>query len=110
MLEELLGTKLRALYQRKKGRDLYDLWAVAQEHKIDIGKVISAFQHYISLQGVTISRSDFEKNLELKLADLAFREDIVPLLHSGVAYKSESAAEWLRDSFFQKLHKAPLSS
>ena len=24
--EELLGTKLRALYQRKKGRDLYDLY------------------------------------------------------------------------------------
>jgi len=26
VLEELLGTKLRALYQRKKGRDLYDLY------------------------------------------------------------------------------------
>jgi predicted nucleotidyltransferase component of viral defense system len=25
-LEELLGTKLRALYQRKKGKDLYDLY------------------------------------------------------------------------------------
>lgn len=25
-LDELLGTKLRALYQRKKGRDLFDLW------------------------------------------------------------------------------------
>lgn len=25
-LEELLGTKLRALYQRRKGRDLYDLY------------------------------------------------------------------------------------
>jgi predicted nucleotidyltransferase component of viral defense system len=25
-LEELLGTKLRALYQRRKGRDLFDLW------------------------------------------------------------------------------------
>lgn len=25
-LEELLGTKIRALYQRKKGRDLYDLY------------------------------------------------------------------------------------
>ena len=24
-LDELLGTKLRALYQRKKGRDLFDL-------------------------------------------------------------------------------------
>lgn len=30
-LEELLGTKLRALYQRKKGRDLYDMYiALAQ--------------------------------------------------------------------------------
>jgi len=25
-IEELLGTKLRALYQRNKGRDLFDLW------------------------------------------------------------------------------------
>jgi predicted nucleotidyltransferase component of viral defense system len=25
-LDELLGTKVRALYQRKKGRDLFDLW------------------------------------------------------------------------------------
>lgn len=25
-LEELVGTKLRALYQRKKGRDLFDLY------------------------------------------------------------------------------------
>jgi len=25
-LEELLATKLRALYQRRKGRDLFDLW------------------------------------------------------------------------------------
>lgn len=25
-LDELLGTKLRALYQRRKGRDLFDMW------------------------------------------------------------------------------------
>lgn len=25
-LDELLATKLRALYQRRKGRDLFDLW------------------------------------------------------------------------------------
>lgn len=105
MLEELLGTKLRAIYQRKKGRDLYDLWAVAQEHKIDTGKVISAFYHYISLQEVTISRSDFEKNIELKLADKAFREDILPLLRSGVDYDSESAAEWFRDSLLPLMAK-----
>ncbi len=30
-LEELLGTKLRALYQRKKGRDLFDLYIALTE-------------------------------------------------------------------------------
>lgn len=25
-LSELLGTKMRALYQRRKGRDLFDIW------------------------------------------------------------------------------------
>jgi predicted nucleotidyltransferase component of viral defense system len=98
-LEELLGTKLRALYQRKKGRDLYDLWAVAQEHKIDPKRVITAFQHYASQQGVVIRRNDFSKNLDLKLSDRAFYGDIIPLLRSGVDYKAESAAEWFRGSF-----------
>src|SRR5262245_30058626 len=31
-LEELLGTKLRALYQRKKGRDLFDLARAVEIH------------------------------------------------------------------------------
>jgi predicted nucleotidyltransferase component of viral defense system len=43
-LEELLGTKLRALYQRKKGRDLYDLWRVLDTEKINHGIVIECFQ------------------------------------------------------------------
>ena len=32
-LEELMGTKLRALYQRKKGRDLYDLYKALENKK-----------------------------------------------------------------------------
>jgi hypothetical protein len=43
-LEELLGTKLRALYQRRKGRDLYDLWRVLDTEKINHGIVIECFQ------------------------------------------------------------------
>ena len=35
-LDELLGTKLRALYQRKKGRDLFDLWYALTNAKISI--------------------------------------------------------------------------
>jgi predicted nucleotidyltransferase component of viral defense system len=45
-IHELLGTKLRALFQRKKGRDLFDLWYVAQHQAIDGAKVIECFLRY----------------------------------------------------------------
>lgn len=37
-MEELFATKLRALYQRKKGRDLLDLW-MSREAKPDYRKI-----------------------------------------------------------------------
>ena len=42
-LEELLATKLRALYQRRKGRDLFDLWKSCElkpERKISIHRFL----------------------------------------------------------------------
>ena len=35
-LEELMATKLRALYQRRKGRDLFDLWFVCGRDLVKI--------------------------------------------------------------------------
>jgi predicted nucleotidyltransferase component of viral defense system len=43
-IEELLGTKLKALYQRKKGRDLFDLYWALIHLDIDIGKVIHCYK------------------------------------------------------------------
>ncbi len=31
-LAELTGTRLRAVYQRRKGRDLFDLWKILSMH------------------------------------------------------------------------------
>jgi predicted nucleotidyltransferase component of viral defense system len=74
-LEELLGTKLRALFQRKKGRDLFDLFIVAESHpSLDFTKVIESFQRYVSHDQQLISRAEFEANLKDKLADAVFRE------------------------------------
>jgi predicted nucleotidyltransferase component of viral defense system len=39
MIEELLGAKLRALYQRKKGRDLYDLWLALTTLSVDDARI-----------------------------------------------------------------------
>lgn len=61
-LEELLGTKLRALFQRKKGRDLYDVW-YALKGGANAEKVVTCFARYMRESGRTVSRAEFEQNL-----------------------------------------------
>ena len=80
-VEELLGTKLRALYQRKKGRDLYDL-AMALQHfpKLDLNKTVQCFSKYMEHEESKVSRAQFEENLAGKLNDSFFLKDIQPLL------------------------------
>jgi len=90
-LEELLGTKLRALYQRKKGRDLYDLWRVLDTENISRRNVIDCFQRYIAVGGQKITRAQFEENMVRKMQDTAFLEDVVPLLPTEVSYQAETA-------------------
>ena len=92
-LEELLGTKLRALYQRKKGRDLYDLWRVLDTEKISQRNVIECFQRYISIGGQKVTRAQLEENMVHKMRDPAFLEDVVPLLPTEVSYQPKTAYE-----------------
>lgn len=97
-LEELLGTKLRALYQRKKGRDLFDLYfAMTQYPSLDLRQIAQCFKKYIAFTGNEITSKILITNIELKMEDNAFRQDILPLLpstHSG--YKPEEALEVVR--------------
>lgn len=80
-LEEIMGTKLRALYQRKKGRDLYDFAKVFEKFKkLDDEKVVRCFLKYMEHGQVSVSRAEFEKAIHEKRKDSAYREDIKPLL------------------------------
>ena len=80
-LEELLGTKLRALYQRKKGRDLFDLARTLQTHPaLDRSKVVACFNAYMKHGGTPCSRAEFEMNLAEKQADGGFLKDVHALL------------------------------
>lgn len=80
-IEEIMGTKLRALYQRRKGRDLYD-FAKAFEHFPDMNdeKVVECFLKYMDHGGFKVSRAEFEKAIQEKRGDQGFRGDIEPLL------------------------------
>lgn len=46
-LEELLGTKLRALYQRRKGRDLFDLWKALTNSNANPELIIKCYKEYM---------------------------------------------------------------
>jgi len=82
-LEELLGTKLRALFQRKKGRDLYDLACALKSLSFDVKKTIQCFEYYLLKQNFKVSRAEFEENMHHKFKVISFREDIRPLLSTA---------------------------
>lgn len=92
-LDELLATKCRALYQRRKGRDLFDL-ALALDHPAaNPGRIATAFVRYLDHGGQFVSRVALEGNLKSKLSDPQFIADIGPLLASDFAWDPEAAVD-----------------
>lgn len=90
-LDELLGTKLRALYQRKKGRDLFDLGLALQREGVSPERVVEAFVRYMREDGVRITRAMFEQNLAAKRTDRVFTADMTPLLANAQAWSFDEA-------------------
>jgi len=92
--EEILATKLRALLQRDKGRDLIDLAkAVALFPDLDASHVVELFGKYLKAGGQAISRAEAEERMWKKLADPSFLADVRPLLSADDAEKFDKKAE-----------------
>lgn len=84
--EELLGTKLRALYQRRKGRDVFDLdLGLDRIEGLDVDAVVRCFHAYMDFGGTPVSRAEFERNLAAKRTEPGFLSDVRPLLAIGEA-------------------------
>ncbi len=111
-LEELLATKLRAFYQRKRGRDLFDLaMALARRPELSPDKAIRCFLRYMETGRSHVSRAEFEANLAEKLADRVFRADVGPLLalNAGawIDFSVVRAEESVHRSFISLLSGEP---
>lgn len=100
---ELLGTKLRALYQRRKGRDLFDLWHAHQSGLFRPGAVLDVFHAYMNQEGHSIRREDFQSNLATKLNHSGFLSDTDTLLRPGITYDPHIAADWLQETLLSKI-------
>ena len=102
--EELLGAKLRALYQRKKGRDLFDLSeALTHLAGLDAEKIVTCFLRYLENDGRRVTRAEFEENLAEKIDDKVFLGDVPPLLALGVSYDPVVALERVREALLSRL-------
>ncbi len=89
-IDEMLGTKMRALYQREQGRDLFDLWWALNwtgpdgRHRADPESIVSIFADYMAREGLGVDAQSYERSLDAKLANPAFIADVEPLLRPGL--------------------------
>lgn len=109
-VDEMLGTKMRALLQRDHGRDLFDLahaWRCCQvaghPHPIAPARVAAAFVHYMEQEGSPIDRERYTRDLARKTRLARFRADLSDVLADGVRYDVDDAAEVVRTNFLRHL-------
>ncbi len=103
-LEELLGTKLRALYQRRKGRDLFDLYWAMDHQNVDAEKLIHCYKTYMEYSvDKPPTQKQFLVNMEEKLIDREFMEDIHAILKPGVEYDNITAWELIKNELIGKI-------
>nr|WP_283808736.1 nucleotidyl transferase AbiEii/AbiGii toxin family protein [Microvenator marinus] len=106
-LDELLGTKLRALYQRSKGRDLFDLYYALGRGKTSADLLIRCFNRYMNEGNHSVTRALFESNLHEKSKRKDFRNDMEPLLRQGLSWDFEEALEIVLTELITKLPGDP---
>jgi hypothetical protein len=98
-----MGTKLRALYQRKKGRDLFDMAYALQRDDVDPALLLRCFERYMAEGGYNVTRAQFEANLHEKSTDSDFRADIEALLGPTIPWDFEHAMQVVLKQVVAKL-------
>ena len=99
--EEMLATKLRALLQRDKGRDLLDLaHGLEVFERLDLDRVVELFGRYLELSGASISRAQAEERMFAKLAHRRLWQDVRPLLPAA---RAEAMTEGARAELFRRV-------
>ena len=103
-MNELLGTKMRALYQRKKGRDLFDLYVGLTEGQCDADEIIQCYNRYMAfVVDKPPTYKQFVNNMETKMTDLEFLGDTIGLIRSDKAYDPKVAYQLVKEALIDRL-------
>lgn len=103
-VEEMLGTKLRALYQRKKGRDLFDLYYALANLDLNTNNIVKCYKEYMadSIKNPP-TQKQFLRNMNEKLDDPDFRGDTYALLRPGIEFNQNEAYELVKTELIEKI-------
>lgn len=105
-LEELLGTKLRALYQRKKGRDLFDLYKAITDKVVDTELLLRCYDRYMDFSVAKApTYKQFVINMEDKMKDPEFLGDMDNLLHPDETFDIHVAYQVVKEEIIEMLIK-----
>ena len=105
-LEELLGTKLRALYQRRKGRDLFDLYVALKRRELNIEEIIKCYKEYMQFSvGKVATQKEFMINMEEKMKVPEFLGDITAIIRPDERdkYNQQEAYELVKKELIEKI-------
>ena len=101
---ELLGTKLRALYQRKKGRDLFDLYVGLTEGQYNADEIVQCYNRYMAfVVDKPPTYKQFVNNMETKINDEEFLGDTIGLIRSEITYDPVAAYQFVKKTLFERL-------
>lgn len=100
----MIGTKLRALYQRKYGRDLYDIYKALKSVTLNIDQVIQCYKEYI---GFVVDKPPTQKqylnNLNTKMRDRDFIEDTTSLLRPDEVFDYGEAYDTVKKEIIERI-------
>ncbi|MCL2101021.1 MAG: nucleotidyl transferase AbiEii/AbiGii toxin family protein [Fibromonadales bacterium] len=103
-LDELIGTKLRALYQRKKGRDLFDLQKALENSVLNCDNVVKCYHKYMEFSdGNSPSQAVYLANMEAKMQEEIFLNDTKALLRLSLLYNPQEAYENVKKQLIEKI-------
>lgn len=103
-LDELVGTKVRALYQRLKGRDLFDVYTALITGKLNLDRVMTAYDRYLRfVASHAPTYKEFVLNMDEKMLNPEFLGDTKGLLRPGLTFEPQPAWEQVRDEIVTKL-------
>lgn len=98
-LDELVGTKVRALYQRLKGRDLFDVYTAISSGKLDVERVMAAYDRYLRfVASHAPTYKEFVLNMDDKMQNPEFLGDTAGLLRPGIAFDPQAAWDKVREN------------